>query len=296
MTTVSEPSSSAVIDRRRGLPIVACGVLIISFDALLIRAADTSAWNVALWRGLGIAVSLVLWQSWSRGWRGLAIAARPRTAVLAAVLLGLNTVLFVLGVMLTTVANTVVLFASAPLFAALFSRLVLGEAVALRTWGAVAAGLGGVLIVFWGALGQGTWWGDAAALAGAIVFGGFLTLLRRHPQLEPVPLVAGSGLVCALLALPLAAPLAVSVQGAAVLALAGLLQMPLALVLLAVGPRYLPAAEVALLLLLETVLGPLWVWLLLGERPPQATLYGGLLLLATLAAHSLAGLRERRPL
>jgi len=98
--------------------------------------------------------------------------------------------------------------------------------------------------------------------------------------------------VALLLAAPLANPLFTSLASLWVLALMGLVQMPLSLVLLTDATRYLPAPEVSLFLLLETLLAPVWVWLLLGETVPETTLIGGGLIVAALLVHTLLGLRR----
>jgi drug/metabolite transporter (DMT)-like permease len=90
----------------------------------------------------------------------------------------------------------------------------------------------------------------------------------------------------ALVAFPMAQPFGLPWQSYAVLAVMGMVQMPVALVLMAVGTRYLPAPEVSLYLLVEAVLAPVWVWLAVGEAPPWATFLGGAVIIATLAIHS----------
>ncbi|MDD3449393.1 MAG: DMT family transporter [Gammaproteobacteria bacterium] len=277
--------------RRRGLLVVGAGVLVISFDALLIRLAAAGAWEVAFWRGALMALSLGL--IWALlGGRRRGAGRMPRGPVLAAAaLLGVNGCLFVLAIMHTTVANTVVILSTAPLFAALLTRLFLGEPVAARTWGAIVICMIGTVAVFAGSLHAGGLGGDLAALAAALNFGALLVLLRRHPGLPRIPLVGAGGLVMAVLSLPFAAPLGLGTESYAVLALMGLVQMPLALVLITRGTDYLPAPEVGLMILVETLLGPLWVWLGIGERPASITLAGGLVIVSTLVAHGWAGLR-----
>ena len=108
------------------------------------------------------------------------------------------------------------------------------------------------------------------------------------------PTVALGGLLAALFAWPLAAPLALTLSDALFSALLGLVVLPVSLVLIAIGPRYLPASEINLVMLLEVVLGPYWVWLALGEEPGIRAFVGGAIVLATLTLHSVAGLRRSR--
>ncbi len=270
----------------RGIIIVGVGVFVLSFDALLVRLAATDGWNVGFWRGAFVALALGIFLA-IRGTRPATVLRESGIALpLAAVLSGTGSLLFVLSVMHTRVANTVVILAASPLFAAIFTHFFLAETVRLRTWIAIVVAFGGVVIVFYGSIGGGGMAGDLLALVGALVLSGNLTLLRRYPSLPRMPMVCGSGLVTALLCLPFADPLGISSWSFAVLAVMGLIQMPTALVLMFVGTRYLPAPEVSLFLLLETVLGPIWVWLVMTEVPPAATFAGGTLILLTLTIHS----------
>lgn len=275
--------------------IVTAGVFVLSFDALLVRLAQTSAWNVVFWRGMFIALSLVLFLlltergDWLRPFR-----TGGRAVLVAGLVAGVGAMLFPISVMHTSVANTVVLLSAAPFFAALFTWLFLGERVRPRTWIAIAVILLGVLAVFSGSLTSGGLTGDVAALMAAATFGANMTWLRAHPHVSRIASVCISGIVGAMIAWPLATPLALSTTTYQVLAFSGLLQMPVAMVLVSLGTRYLPAPEVALLILIETLLGPLWVWLALGELPPAATFVGGTLIVVTIAVHSWLALRGVR--
>jgi len=120
-----------------------------------------------------------------------------------------------------------------------------------------------------------------------------LTLLRRHPAIDRMPLIALGGLAAALIALPNAQPLSLNATSYWVLAVMGLVQMPLATLMINNATRYLPSAEVALFYLLESVLGTLWAWYFLQEAPASATLYGGALVIATLVVHAGLTLRPR---
>lgn len=104
--------------------------------------------------------------------------------------------------------------------------------------------------------------------------------------------IAAGGLLAAVIAWPLAAPLAIGLDSFAVLAVMGLVQLPLALALIALSTRFLPAGEVALFLVLEAVFGTLWVWLFLAEAPNSFTLLAGGLVLLTLALHAAWGMRR----
>lgn len=282
-------------DHRRGTLLAATGVTVVSFDALLVRLADAPAGDIVFLRGLFIAISLTVTLRLLRGrWSWSALHAGGRHAWAMTVTLGLTQILFVLAVMNTRAANVVVILTAAPLFAAVLSGLFLGEWVRARTWIAMALCIAGIVLVFGGSVALGNWMGDALALLCALIVGGNFTQLRRAPHLSRLAVVAGGGLFAALVALPFATPLALSQQTLVVVGIMGLLQMPLALVLMTEATRYLPSAEVSLFLVVEAILGSFWVWAVLGEEPPGATLLGGSIVIGTLVAHSWLALRQER--
>jgi drug/metabolite transporter (DMT)-like permease len=277
----------------RGMAIVSLGIFVLSFDALMVRLADTSAWNVIFWRGVFIFFALATYDGLVQRGKGLRIfTSMLGPSLMAGLIAGVGLALFPLSIMHTAVANTVVILTTTPFFAALFTRLLLGEPVARRTWLAIITVGFGVGWIFSGSLSGDGLVGDVLALCAAALFGYNITYLRGHPDLPRIPVVAASGIISATLMVPLASPLDVSESGLQVLALSGLAQMPLAMVLVSVGTRFLPPPEVTLLLLIETLLGPIWVWQAFGEVPGRATLLGGSLILVTLIVHSYLSLRD----
>lgn len=277
----------------RGLAMAAVGVMVLSFDSLLVRLAATDGWNIIFWRSalMGLSLGLLC----LNGRRLATLRGNLGTSLFSAILLGITSSLFVLAVMNTKVANVVVILSAAPLFAAIFTQCFLRETVAMRTWLAIISAMAGILIVFSGSLTSDGLVGDVYAVLAAAAVGGNLTLLRRHPNLDRVPLIAIGGGLSALVAWPMATPLALTTQSYGILALMGLLQMPLATTLINGATRHLPSAEVALFYLVEAVFGTLWVWWWLDEQPPQATLLGGSLILLTLFTNAWLGLRNSTP-
>lgn len=248
------------------------------------------------WRGLLICVSLLFYQL-VRGPSARWLPKSRSEAIAALVLVFLycaNMVLFVTSVSTTLVANTVIILSSAPFFAALFSWLFLRERVALRTWIAIAAAMAGVVLIFGGSIGAGTLFGDVCAVLTAVCVGVSLTILRRYPGIDRITVICASGLLAAIVMWPWAQPLSLGTSSYVALGIMGLIQMPAAMVLIATATRYLPSPEVALFLLVESVLSPIWVWLVVGEVPPSMTFVGGTLILLTVAIHAAVGLQASR--
>ena len=275
-----------------GLMITVIGVLVLSFEGVLIRWIEVDSWTLLFLRGVlaapGLFVFFLVVER--RGWRHQ-IRSMGLAGLLAAVLFAIDNVGFIYSITHTSVANTFLLISLSPLFAGLLTRVVLRERVPRRTWLAIAGGAVATSIIMLGSVVEGDLPGTLAGLVAAAALGGTLVVLRARPHLNMVPAVAlGSGLA-ALVGLPAAVPSSADAQDWVNLIALGLILVPVAFGLIAMGPRYIPAAEVALLLLLETVLGALLVWMVIGEIPTIATVVGGLILVVVLAAHSVATLR-----
>jgi drug/metabolite transporter (DMT)-like permease len=291
-----ETSSAALITNHRlGIQLAGIGVLVLSFDALLIRLTDADPWDVAFWRGLLMALSMSAVVLIRGRHRDLNVLRRYwKGMLLIAFIYGVNATLFVLSIAHTSVANTVVILSSSAFFAAFFSWLLLRERVRLRTWIAMVVSVAGVIIVSAGSFGLNSWVGDILALLLALSMGLVLTLMRLYPELPRMPMVALSGLVVMMLAIPFSDPLELHRGSYVWLAIMGLVQIPLASVMIMSATRYLSSPEVSLFLVIETVFGPFWVWLVLSEKVPPMTLVGGTAILGAIIMHSWLSLRAGR--
>ncbi|MEO3429192.1 DMT family transporter [Pelagibius sp. CAU 1746] len=287
-------------DHQKGLLLTTLGVVVLTPDSLLVRLAGMEPFSLLVWRGVLQAIGiLAILAVLHRGGILAQIRSIGRCGILLAVVFTGSTLFFILALSHTTVADVLIIIAVAPLVAALLSRSFLGEAVPLRTWLAIASTLLGIGLLVSEDLGSGSLWGDFAALCCAICIGASLTITRHGRAVSMIPAMSLAGVLTALAALPLALwlePGNMMPAGSHLLAvlLMGLVVAPVSFALITAGPRYLPAAEVGLLMLLETVLGPLWVWLVIGEYPGNLAIAGGAIVIATLAGHALAGNRRRR--
>lgn len=279
-----------------GIGMALGGVIALSPDALLVRLVDADPATLLFWRCL--LQSLTLFAALALIYRGrlpAAIGVMGRAGVGAALAFATSTTCFVLSIKLTVAANTLFILATSPLFAALISWLALGERVALRTWVAIALALFGIGVIFAGGLGDGTLLGDALAVGAAFSLATQLSIARHARAVNLVPALAlGTLMVALVTGLGFASPLAIDRSDALWLALLGIVVMPVAFGLLTLAPRHIPSPEVSLVMQLEALLGPLWVWLGIGEVPPLATFVGGGIVLATLVAHSALTLRAYR--
>jgi drug/metabolite transporter (DMT)-like permease len=226
---------------------------------------------------------------WSIGWPGLVSGAMWAIMFTA----------FLFALSLTTTANTLVMMSVSPLLTALLAWLFLKDPLPLRTWIAAGAAAIGIAWMFGTSVEKAHVAGMLIALvipvAAAI---NVVTLRAAAAKLDLVPAVMLGGALSCLVVLPLAPPFQASGRDIALLAFLGFFQLGLPCMLLVIASRTLLAPEIALLGLLEVVLGPLWAWLGAGEVPAGATLLGGLVVLGALAANELptlgAGARVTR--
>jgi drug/metabolite transporter (DMT)-like permease len=239
-----------------------------------------------LWRSLFafVFIAVVLMLQKSNPVRAVRIAGWP--GLVSGVMWAVMFTAFLFALSLTTTANTLVVMSVSPLLTAVFARLTLSDPVPLRTWIAAAAGAAGIAWMF------GVSVEDPRHVIGMLVAlvipiaaaANVVTLRAASARLDLVPAVMLGGALSCLIAAPFAAPFSASARDLLLLAFLGFFQLALPCMLL----------EIALLGLLEVVLGPLWAWLGAGETPARATLLGGAIVLAALIANELAALRPTR--
>lgn len=284
-------------DHLKGLLITTLGVLFVLPDSLMVRLIGTDGVTVAFWKALltgsvvGLGVLLVdgpagFARVLRLGWRAWFYAACVGTSGSA----------FVVAVTHTSVANVVFIIAAMPVFAALYSRVFLGEAIhrrMLATMSVVAVGLG--VIAYGSGETEGAHWtGDLIALGVAALFAAGLTTAR---SLRPASLTAAipiGYLGAALVLYGFAQPMTVPADDWIWVALHGGVFIAASTAFITIGPRYLPSAEVALLILLESVLAPILAWVVIGEDPGRWALAGGGLVLGALAVSNAVALAARR--
>ena len=278
-----------------GILITIAGVLILSPDGLLVRLVSVDSWTVLFWRGLLFSIGILGFYlfRYGVGTVGL-IKVMGRRGLLAAGLFTLSTTFFVLAITHTSVANALVIIATAPLFAALFSWIFLKETISLSTWIAILVCIGGISLIFIGSMGGGSRIGDLYAIACAFGIAGQVTTVRHARSVDMVPSLGLAGIMTAIIAFPLATPLSINGEDLTYLCLLGLLVLPIAFGLITIGPRYISAPEVSLIMLLESIFGPLWVWLVLSEVPRPETVTGGALVIITLIIHTAVTYRKKQ--
>jgi drug/metabolite transporter (DMT)-like permease len=265
-----------------------------STGGLLARLVMTDPWTTTLWRSvfsaafLIVAVTIVRRQGVIAQWREIGVPGLGIAACMAAA-----STCFILALSRTSVANVLILMSVGPWVAGLLGWLVLGERVHPRTWLTMGVALAGVVVMVSGSVASGRLTGDVLAILMASVFALATVLVRRHPSIQMTPAAGLSALLAALIVLPMASPFAASPRDLGLLALFGVAQFGVGFLMFMAGARLIPVAETSLIGMLEPVLGPLWVWLLLGEEIGARSIVGGLVILTALVLHTLHDFRAR---
>jgi len=298
----SQVKSSLTIDAHKyGLLFVfAAGVLWSTVGLGIRMIEDAVVWQILLYRSISMSLFLYLV---IRVRSGESPFVQIRRTGFPAVVAGLALVAAYSGgiyaIQNTSVANAMLLFATAPFMAAVLGWFILRERVRVATWIAIAIALCGIAIMVSDKSGEVAIFGSLAALGSALGFAVFTVALRWGRTGEMLPSVFLSGIFAFVITLgicqSLGLSLALSVRDGSVAMGMGVFQVGAGLILYTLGSRSLPAAELALLSLAEVLLGPIWVWLFLNETASTNTLIGGAVLLIAIVGNAVSGKRRKPP-
>ena len=272
-----------------------------SFTGIFLRLApNLDSWQFLVWRNLGIACAFaIILRARGAGPLLARFIATGRVGVIVALSLCLSSIAFIFAMKTTTVANALFLSSCAPLLAALFGYVFLGERLSLRQAASIALGLAGLAVIVGGAFEAGHLAGNIAAVLTALGFAGASVAMRYGPLRDYSPAVFAYGLIaCALSAgvcLAKGVTLLPSPSGVLAAFAAGFLVMGLGFTLFLRGAPHVPAAGQTVLAQTETIFGPIWVWLAFGETPAAATVIGGAIILGAVVSMAAAGPSSRMP-
>jgi len=283
--------------RPRAIAMMVVAAICWSTGGVLVRQLDLrDAWEIVFWRSLfmtffvlGVLVAMHRSRTIAAiravGWPGLAAGA----------FLSCTFFFFIASLTRTTVANTCVLMSVSPFLAAIAGRLFLGERVPGRTWLAMAVAFAGIVVMFADAVDAGRVLGNLLALGVSCFFAAQVTVLRKyHATVDMLPQVMIAGVISIVVAAPLALPFTATPRDLGVLAVLGCVQLGTGCLLATAASRHLSATQLGLLALLEPILGPIWVWALMGEHPGAMALVGGAIVLsAVIVNEAVAAWRTR---
>ena len=278
----------------KGLLLTSLGVLIISPDGLLTRLISASSLEITYWRGIYFGYGMLVYMAFRHGRKFLSeVFDIGYPGLLLVLLFAVGNISFIYSITHTSVANTLLILSTTPLFAAILSWIFLKESVDRNTWIAIVLVAVGIVVICMGK-GQvsGSLTGNIVGLAAACALAAGFCVIRARKNVRFLPSLGLGGFFAALLISPWIEPTSVTSTDHVYLFIMGFIMLPVANAFMFLGPKYLPAAEVGLVMLLESICGPLWVWLALGENPGVYTLVGGTLIVLTLAVHAVVRMRS----
>lgn len=263
------------------------GVILMSVESLLIRLANISGLTYSFYLGIlmFISIGIILLKD---GITSINITKKDfKIILMASIFTALANIFFINAIKHTTIANTVVIISSSPLFTSLFAYLFYKEKVQKNIFIASFFIFIGLFIIFSSHLQSGNMFGDILALLCTISFSLTFTLMSRHNEINRYVVLAFTGIAISVMASFFVKSYEVDVTSIYILLLAGLLITPLSRVFILIGTKSLPASEVSLFVILETILAPIWAWIFLSEVPSLNTIIGGGVILATLVINTL---------
>lgn len=272
-----------------GLVLAALGTVVLTPDAMFMRVSEMSGFQMTAWRGFLMGgVMLLAWVMTSRDRAGDIRQIATRAGVLIVMCQFFNSMLFCLGIAAAPAAIVLIGIAAVPVFSALLSWVIMREATHPLTWIAIAAVMVGIFIAVTGKGAQleassviGAGFGLGVALVLALNF----TVLRAHQRL-PILLLIGVGAILAgVNGLIITGPAQMMAGHPWAMVATGAVVLPLSFYLLSLSARFTHAANVSLIMLMETVLGPFWVWLAVGEVPTGRMIIGGAIVLISIAIY-----------
>jgi drug/metabolite transporter (DMT)-like permease len=280
-------AGEALARHRLGIALVALASICWSTGGLIARLLESGPWTIVFWRAVGCAAFLFLFllvRERGRVWPLFRAAGWP--GILVAVCFATASIAFILALQMATVASILIVQNLSPFIAAVLAWVVMREPIAAKTWIAIAVAVAGIgIMVSNEAIGGGPL-GLGLSLMIAVAFAGATVTIRYHRAVRMTPAACLAAVFAAILAFPLAGSLVVPVHELGLMLLFGAGQLGIGMALFTTGARMIPAAEAALITVLETVFAGIWVWLAFGENPGLAAITGGALVLLAVTGHT----------
>ena len=283
-------------DKQKGIALSLIGVLVITPDSLLIRLISLPSWELLFYRGLipFVLLFILLLLYYKKNFlHSLLITGLP--GLFYAILIALGNTTFVISIQNTNVANTLIMIALTPFATAILSSIFLKEHPSQRMWFTIISCFFVVLFIFYDSYQGNRMFGDFFGLLTAILIGGSAVVVRYSKLVNFLP----SLLIAKLLTFVIPILFIQSFPESLIidlrefyLIIAMSICLFIALSFITLAPRYIPAYEVEIFFVLETILGPLWVWLIIHEQPTTKTIIGGICIILIIMSHTLSELRS----
>jgi len=280
-------------DQQKGSLMAFVAVMFITPDSLFIRLSNVDTWGLVFYRGIipfftvFLGMLLIYKLSFFKilftsGYHGLIYVGT----------FSLTNITFVVSIQNTNVANTLVMIATAPMISAILGAIFLKEPPDKKTWISIIITFLAIIYIFFDSLKLGNFYGDILGFVTALGLAVGAVTIRSAKTKNLVPAAVVGKLFVAIFALFFIESFVLANKDLIIIPLMCILCVAIPFVLVTIAPRFIPAAEVNLFFLLETIIGPIWVWLIIKEQPSIETLYGGVVIITTIAIHSFLKLKN----
>ena len=280
-------------DQQKGSLLAFIAVLFITPDSLFIRLSNIDTWGLVFYRGVipfvtVFLVMLIIYKLnffkilFSSGYQGL----------IYVITFSITNVTFVVSIQNTNVANTLLMVATAPMLSAILGKIFLKEPTDKETWISIIITFMAIIYIFNDSIQLGNFYGDILGFITAIGLAVGAVTIRSAKSKNLVPAAVIGKLFVAIFALLFIESFVLLDNDKIIVPIMCILCVAIPFVLVTIAPRFIPAAEVNLFFLLETIIGPIWVWLIIKEQPSIETLQGGFVIITTIAIHSFLKLKR----
>ena len=284
---------NSLTDQKKGSLMAFVAVMFITPDSLFIRLSNVETWSLVFYRGIipfvlvFIGMLLIYRLKFfnllrSNGYYGFAYVLT----------FSVTNIAFVVSIQNTNVANTLIMIATAPMLSAILGSFILKENPDKKTWVAIFITFFAALYIFYDSIKLGNFFGDILGFVAAMGLAVGAVIIRSAKKLNLVPSAVIGKLIIALFAMLFVKDYSLNNNDIYIVPLMCVMCVAIPFVLVTIAPRFITAAEVNLFFLLETIIGPIWVWLIIKEQPTPETIVGGAIIVLTIATHSFLKLKK----
>ena len=280
-------------DQQKGSLLAFIAVMFITPDSLFIRLSNVDTWGLVFYRGLipFLSVFFVMLFIYKLDFFKMLFTSGFHGIIYISTF-SITNITFVVSIQNTNVANTLVMIATAPMLSAILGAIFLKEPPDKKTWISIIITFLAIIYIFSDSLKLGNFYGDVLGFITAIGLAVGAVTIRSGKTKNLVPAAVVGKLFVATFALFFIESFVLVDQDLIIVPLMCILCVAIPFVLVTIAPRFIPAAEVNLFFLLETIIGPIWVWFIIKEQPSVETLIGGMVIISTIAIHSFFKLRN----
>ena len=280
-------------DQQKGSLMAFVAVMFITPDSLFIRLSNVETWGLVFYRGIipFFTVLLGMLLIYRLNFFKILINSGYHGIIYIGTF-SITNITFVVSIQNTNVANTLLMIATAPMLSAILGAIILKEPPDKKTWISIIITFLAIIYIFLDSLKLGNFFGDILGFITALGLAIGAVTIRSAKSKNLVPAAVVGKLFVAIFALFFIESFALIDKDLIIIPLMCILCVAIPFVLVTIAPRFITAAEVNLFFLLETIIGPIWVWLIIKEQPSIETLQGGVIIITTIAIHSFMKLKN----